>query len=365
MAKRMTDTAKWEDDWFLGLAPLDKLFWNYLCDKCDHAGIWKVNLRLASFYMGAEYAFDLTRFAGRILDLENGKWFIRGFVAFQYGELNDKNPAHKSVMKILEKEGIPEGALKGLTRGSVGPKDKDKEKDKAKDLRDNDNGFTAFYEAYPRKVSRAAAERAWEKLAPAADLRAAVMAGLEAQKAAPRWKALLDKGEKEFIPHPATWLNQRRWEDEVPAPPPAEAGGPYVVRDEVHRLVCAYKVAIGLKHDDRAWDRNCLTAEIQEAAAGLLEAFDGQGKAAATWLQGFAADMKGKALSWTMGTAKAAAWRTKGERQSEANHLQDRPPPKRLPLGQPRIDRKAPGFASGSDLTAGLLKPADHFESET
>ena len=45
MAKRFTDTMKWNEDWYLDLALVDKLFWIYICDNCDHAGIFKPNKR--------------------------------------------------------------------------------------------------------------------------------------------------------------------------------------------------------------------------------------------------------------------------------------------------------------------------------
>jgi len=41
MPKRLTATEKWNDPWFCGLNIEDKLFWIYLCDNCDHAGIYK------------------------------------------------------------------------------------------------------------------------------------------------------------------------------------------------------------------------------------------------------------------------------------------------------------------------------------
>ena len=85
MPKRFTDTNKWDDAWFGALSPTDKLFWSYLCDKCDHAGIWKVNIPLAKFHIGADYEPDPKRFGGRIQVLDKDKWYIPKFVAFQYG----------------------------------------------------------------------------------------------------------------------------------------------------------------------------------------------------------------------------------------------------------------------------------------
>ena len=74
-------------------------------------------------------------------------------------------------------------------------------------------GFDRFWNAYPRKVGKPAALRAWRNL-----LRIVsnpktphdLMAGLERWKATEQWQ----KDGGQFIPYPATFLNQRRWEDE-------------------------------------------------------------------------------------------------------------------------------------------------------
>ena len=71
-------------------------------------------------------------------------------------------------------------------------------------------GFTEFWKAYPRKVGKGAAQKAWDRLKP--DL-AAVLAALDWQTKQDAWT----KDGGQFIPHPGTYLNQKRWEDEKPA----------------------------------------------------------------------------------------------------------------------------------------------------
>lgn len=75
--------------------------------------------------------------------------------------------------------------------------------------------FAEFWSAYPRKTAKQAALKAWGKLAPSAELVAAILAAVARQKRTDAW--LKDDGR--FIPHPASWLNGRRWEDEVIGPP--------------------------------------------------------------------------------------------------------------------------------------------------
>ena len=112
MAKRFTDTAKWNEDWFLDLSNSHKLFWIYICDNCDHAGIFKPNKRMFELIVGDR--IDITDFLSivngdkiRIIELENGRWYLTGFISFQYGgKLNVNNRVHKSILSVLTKNNI-------------------------------------------------------------------------------------------------------------------------------------------------------------------------------------------------------------------------------------------------------------------
>lgn len=78
--------------------------------------------------------------------------------------------------------------------------------------------FARFWEAYPRKVGKDAARKAFAKRRPDDALLARMLAAIASQAAGEQWRR--DGGQ--FIPHPSTWLNEGRWQDEeVPAP-----GGP-------------------------------------------------------------------------------------------------------------------------------------------
>lgn len=71
------------------------------------------------------------------------------------------------------------------------------------------DGFEAFYAAYPRHTGRANAEKAWRKLAPDQKLQNAMLEAVAKQKTSEQWS------NQQFIPHPATWLNAKRWLDET------------------------------------------------------------------------------------------------------------------------------------------------------
>ena len=79
---------------------------------------------------------------------------------------------------------------------------------------DSVQGFNEFWTTFPKKVNKGAAESAWRKLKPSDALISEILSAIETAKRSRQWQR--DGGQ--YIPHPATWLNQRRWEDETPAP---------------------------------------------------------------------------------------------------------------------------------------------------
>lgn len=76
--------------------------------------------------------------------------------------------------------------------------------------------FEEFWKSYPRPVGKGAAFRAWKNAKPNPQILTAMVAAITVQKKSDQWT----KDNGQFIPHPATWINQRRWEDE-PARPEA------------------------------------------------------------------------------------------------------------------------------------------------
>ena len=72
--------------------------------------------------------------------------------------------------------------------------------------------FKAFYSAYPRKVSKQPALKAFTKLVEpnAAELLPVILAALKWQTTSPEWQR--DNGR--YVPHPATYLNEHRWDDQ-------------------------------------------------------------------------------------------------------------------------------------------------------
>ena len=69
--------------------------------------------------------------------------------------------------------------------------------------------FNQFWQAYPKKRSKVIAEEAFCKIKNLNDLFPVMIQALERQKASRQWQE--DDGK--YIPYPAKWLNERRWED--------------------------------------------------------------------------------------------------------------------------------------------------------
>jgi hypothetical protein len=82
------------------------------------------------------------------------------------------------------------------------------EKKSRRNLKAIREAFEVFWKAYPRKTAKGAARAAWEKnnLPPIEE----ILAALRKAIASADWQ----KEQGKFIPHPSTWINQARWEDQ-------------------------------------------------------------------------------------------------------------------------------------------------------
>ena len=78
--------------------------------------------------------------------------------------------------------------------------------------------FDRFWAAYPRHVAKQEALKRFEKLNPSEELLETMLKAIEKQKGSDQWTR--DNGQ--YIPYPSSWLNQSRWEDELPASAPGK-----------------------------------------------------------------------------------------------------------------------------------------------
>jgi hypothetical protein len=102
MAKRFTDSEKYKDPWFRKLTPKLKMLFIFMCDDCNHAGIWKENFAIFEFLFNQKVDdSDIDGFGGKVIRINQETYYIKGFVKFQYGTLYENNSAHLGVIKQL------------------------------------------------------------------------------------------------------------------------------------------------------------------------------------------------------------------------------------------------------------------------
>lgn len=131
-------------------------------------------------------------------------------------ECDNRTARDKSIFKV----NLPEFAagivlVRNPAENETQPDAKKPRKTRETSLPD---GFCQFWQIYPRKVAKPRALAAWkaQKCEPIADL---ICEAVERNaKANPQWL-----GDKQYIPHPASWLNARQWEDAFDAVPIARS----------------------------------------------------------------------------------------------------------------------------------------------
>lgn len=73
--------------------------------------------------------------------------------------------------------------------------------------------FEQFWKTYPRKEKKSEALKYFQKISPDQELLDRIIADVQARARTHDWT----KDNGKFVPHPTTYLNQKRWEDETPA----------------------------------------------------------------------------------------------------------------------------------------------------
>jgi hypothetical protein len=79
------------------------------------------------------------------------------------------------------------------------------------DASELDASFAHFWAVYPKRRDKARAKKAWTKLNPSPELVNNIVTHVVASAASPDWR----KDDGQYVPLPSTYLNGRRWEDEL------------------------------------------------------------------------------------------------------------------------------------------------------
>lgn len=238
--KRFTETDKWRDPWFRSLPPTEKLVFVFVIENCNNAGFYELDRGGMAFSLG----LDLSPIEGALkaltrgLVVEDGWVWVRTFLKHQKNDkLNPDNPAHRQVIALINEQGqrfakdaeyrafiAPyKGLLSPIGKGQVKVKGEgvqgEKPPEHLSEKQARDVAFEVFWSDYPRKEKKSKAREAFDKVT--ADV-SELLKALEWQKQSSEWT----KDGGQFIPHPTTWLNQKRWEDEQMTPLEAKRGIP-------------------------------------------------------------------------------------------------------------------------------------------
>jgi hypothetical protein len=213
MAKsRMINTRFWIDDYISELDPTEKLLFLYFLTNpyTDICGIYEVPLKHIALDTGLDKEMVIKiieRFS------KDGKIFYEdGWVAvknFPKHQLNNPKVAKGIEIGL---ENAPQGLKDRLSiEYDILPHSNSNSNSNSNTKKERLSLFNSFWNLYPRKVAKGVAEKSFKRLLLLNKDVDIILKDIESRKKSEAWL----KEEGKFIPHPSTYLNQRRWEDET------------------------------------------------------------------------------------------------------------------------------------------------------
>lgn len=203
----------------VSLSPYARLLYIALWCESDREGrmSWKPRTFKMRYFPGD--TLDIESLCQEILDLGlvklygEGYAYIPAFHAHQHvnpREQASQLPSPRDDDAMTTREHRVDDAS-----GTREPRDSDaqvgrKERKGKEHASARDALFARFWKTYPNKVGKDAARKAFDKRNPDDDLVNRMVAAVELQKQSSAWT----KDDGRFIPHPSTWLNDGRWQDE-------------------------------------------------------------------------------------------------------------------------------------------------------
>ena len=242
MAKyRPVKTCFWSDDFISSLSSNAKLLYLYFLtnERTTLCGIYSLPIRYILFETG----LTMIEVEESMKELKEKTIYHDGWIIIKnYKKHQSKSPKIKQGIKREEADipqeikdlaysidtvsiGIDKPVLKlklkpipklkkkiykkNLNTSLVVCDEKEKRKSSAKKKKVLED-FDEFWKAYPRKTAKGGARKAFVKALKKTTVDVLISA-VEEQKYQEEWT----KDDGKYIPHPATWLNNERWEDEV------------------------------------------------------------------------------------------------------------------------------------------------------
>lgn len=241
MAKfRYIHSNIWDDSWFADLSRAGKLLFVYLIsnDSTSLSGFYERSQRMMAMHTGLEVA----HIPAALKELEPKIIFLDGWVCIKNYTRHQNVSNNPKVLAFIEKDlqrvpahvvseanhrfyateniptPIPTPNTKSMDRVSIpsktaknkGKKEKGEGVEKLGIASPYSDEFERAWAAYPRKVGKGAAWKAWAMLHPTKQLAELIIAKVALYKSTKQWQ----KDGGQFIPHFATFLNQRRFDDD-------------------------------------------------------------------------------------------------------------------------------------------------------
>lgn len=232
MAYRSFSTETWQDPWFEKLSVKAKLLFIYLWtnDVCNQSGCYEISSRRAEFETSLKISDTITELRPKVewFRVEQIVW-VKSFFKRQCANEKFALAAIRSLycipkpivdlwsthnLSLLRKYGIDTVSIPHKTEfdtlcESVTDTDTDTGPGTVP-LQKRLVGFDDFWKAYPKKIGKQEAKKAWTRQngnRPELDF---IISKIVELKKTSQWS----KDNGQFIPHPATWLNRGGWDDE-------------------------------------------------------------------------------------------------------------------------------------------------------
>lgn len=219
---RMIKTKMWRDAFIRGLNEKGKTLWLYLLTN-DHThicGFYELTLDAIAFESGLkekDILEQLELFHGKIEYIDNYVC-IKNYVRHQNAACSPK--VQIAIDRSLKD--IPENVKNVFENSEYKSNSKSKSKSKSKsevsipygkgiDTLYKSEYFQHFWDVYPKKVGKGETWKSWQRIAPTKELARKIYVAVMSYKNTEQWH----KDNGQFIPNPATFLNQRRFDDDI------------------------------------------------------------------------------------------------------------------------------------------------------
>jgi len=155
---------------------------------------------------------------GRRIQAVPGGWFVINHARYREKDYREYEAERKKEYRKKQSLSrtcpghVPDSSASASASVSASEiKDRDRVQGKGKGKDGDPQDFELFWSAYPRKVAKGAARKAWAATAGKRPPVAEIVSAVTTQAETEQWR----EAGGQFIPHPATWLRAERWGDVV------------------------------------------------------------------------------------------------------------------------------------------------------